>query len=211
MNKMSKENQGYDLDVTKEIVCEDIIVANICYKLLFHWVNGLLSKNKKFYSRYEGMFFYIREAIVNQYVFTLAKLFASDKEASLSKLILQTKEVSDELFELRLERYATAPHKKLREQREEFFNKSEDYLKKIRKIKKKINPLRNTQRAHNFPLTKSKTKTIWNNSKEWLIFAETIFVRAMDAAGKSAVRVGNFVPAEIDIQIRDFIYSVSVV
>jgi hypothetical protein len=61
------------------------------------------------------------------------------------------------------------------------------------------------QRAHNFPLRIQGKKVTWQDTKEWLTFAEEVFVNAMDAVCETSGNVGNFFPETLNTDIRYFV------
>ncbi len=58
------------------------------------------------------------------------------------------------------------------------------------------------QRAHNYPTYSLGEKVTWQQTKDWLNFAEEVFVNTMEATCDSSPSVGNFVPDELSVDIR---------
>ena len=80
-----------------------------------------------------------------------------------------------------------------------------EYESKIKAIKEKISPYRNIQRAHNYPLWDHQGTNTWVETKDWLTFAETVFVQAIDGICESCCRVGDFYPATLNSEIEYFV------
>lgn len=196
MKLIMKNKLADSLDVTKDIVDREITEAGIYYNLLFKLVNGF-KENKKFYEAHQGVFHYIEGSLITSYVLALCKIFSSTREESLWKLLLIARKIDVKRFEYRLECFPTAPHNQLRQQRKKFLENLDGYIKKIKEIDDFLSPLRNTQRAHNFPLLSNGKEISWNQLKEWLSFAEEVFVTVMDGTCDSACRVGDFIPNEL--------------
>ena len=192
------------IEVTKACVERDIYDANIFHTLMFRWVNGLVAING-FERNFQGLFRYIRDALETKYIFALAKLFANSKEAGLWKFIQQAKAYPDEAIEIRLERVDELLRDRFRTKRQEFLSNFDHYEKRIREISEVINPYRNIQRAHNFPWRENDKETTWIDTKEWLTFAETVFVQAVDGICHSCQRVGDFFPAELNGEMDYFV------
>lgn len=194
-----------NLYITKDCVDREIRDANAYYKLLFKWVNGIL-KNKMFYRNFNIIFHYIKDALETKYILSLTKIFAVRQEESLLKLIRQAKNISNKDFELKLEREPDFIHDQMREERKEFFKKFDIYVTEIAKIEKRVNPLRNIQKAHNFPLRPQGKKVSYQDTQVWLDFAEKVFVNAMDAICETSPRIGEFFPDnEFDTRISHFV------
>jgi hypothetical protein len=192
------------IEITKACVERDIYDANIFHALMFRWVNGLVAING--YERnFQGMFHYIGNALETKYIFALAKLFANSNEAGLWKFIQQARDSSNEAIEIRLESVNELLRDRFITQRQEFLSNFDQYEKRIREISEVINPYRNIQRAHNFPWRGNDKETTWNNTKEWLTFAESVFVQAVDSICHSCQRVGDFSPAELNGQMDFFV------
>lgn len=195
------KNKRSFLKVTKEIVINDIIDANTYYKLLFIWANEL--RKSKIYTDYVGVFSYLEKAIIRQYIITLSKIFSvKANEECLLKIIHLARQVSDNIFDYKLERCNDAPREQLINQRTVFFKEADRYVGQINRIEKKLNPLRNTYIVHNFPMRKNNTISTFNESLEWLNFAEEVLVCAMDGACESCLRKGNFVFTNIDDMMK---------
>jgi len=192
------------LSVSKQCVHREIGDANVYYGLCFDWINGIV-ENKSFYKNFSSIFNYVKEALETKYILALAKLFAKPPEECLWKLVFEAKKVSDKEFELKLEREPSFIHEQMRDARKTFLEKSDIYINKIRKIEEQINPLRNMQRAHNFPFRVQGKKVTWQDAKEWLTFAEEVFVNAMDAVCETSGSVGNFFPETLNTDIRYFV------
>jgi len=206
--KMKRERNSIDrLSIAKECVDREIRDANVYYKLLFELINGLL-ENKNFYKNFDKLFFYIREALETKYVFALAKIFASSKEESLWRLIVEVKKIPDVDFYLKLKREQGYMQGQIKNERLIFFNSYNSYIIEINKIKSKISFLRNTQRAHNYPLWSKKEKITWQQTKDWLSFAEKVFSNSVEAICESSPSPGSFVPDDFSTDIR---YLVSVI
>ena len=199
MSKLKKKSEN--INITKNCVFREICDANIYYNLLFIWINRI-KLNKIFYKDFKGIFNYIEEAFITKYIFALTKIFARSSEEGLWKLLLQAKEVPENLFELRLERDPTFIHKQIRQQREEFFRNINSYIAKIQEIKAKLVALRNKQRAHNFPFMPDGQKVIWTETKEWLTFAENTFFYAMTAVCEGSCSPGHFIPEELNVEMK---------
>ena len=206
MTVKNKKKQEYNqLHIAKECVHREICNANIYVKLLFDWVNGIL-ENKDLYKNFAGMFTYIRWAIEAQYVMTLGKLFAvKSGEVGLIALIIEARKMPDEFFEVLLGREQPFTHQQLKQARTDFLKNANSYIQRVREINKQINPLRNIQIAHNYPLRSSNISVTWDKTKKWIVFAEEVFVQAMDATCESTVRVGDFVPTELYSQMKHFV------
>ena len=199
------KNKSHDLKVTKEIVFSDISDAHAYHKLLFIWINELI--RAKVYINFLAIFPYLQKAVVREYILTLGKLFSSNAaEECLLKLMDAAKAVPNEAFDLKLEKNPTAPHEQLRKQREKFFKNVDEYIEKIKKIEKKINPLRNTYIAHNFPMRIMNTTSTFDETIEWIKFAEEIIVCAMDGAAESCPREGDFIFKGIDDMMKRFVF-----
>ena len=73
----------------------------------------------------------------------------------------------------------------------EITKKKNEYLKRIEEIKKKLEALRNTSRAHNYPLKPDPyQERTWGDIKMWLEFGEEIFKTATLSAGEAWPDVG---------------------
>lgn len=200
---MADITEKENIYITKQCVDRDICDANVHYALLFDWVNGILV-NEAFYRNFEGMFFHVRDAIETKYILALSKLFGSFNEAGLWKLIIQTKDVPEEIFENRLLRDPEFVREDMRREREKFFNNFDNYIRKIQAIEDKINPLRNIQKAHNLPWRPNGTSVTWEDTKGWLTFAEEVYVNAMNAICEGSATVGEFIPEELRAQMKYF-------
>ena len=188
--------------ITRNCVNREICDANIYYNLLFEWINGILV-NKKFYEAFGGMFKYVQDALETKYIFALTKIFAKKNEEGLWKLLLQVKKAPKSSFELKLERSPSFIRERIRRQRKYFFKHYDSYVNKIQKIKSRLVALRNKQRAHNFPLMPDGPRVIWKETKEWLTFAEKCFFYAMTAICESSASPGQFIPEELNVQMRE--------
>ena len=200
-----KKLLGDSIMVTKECVQRDIFDANIFHSLMFKWVNGLIAI-KGFERNFDGMFRWVRDGLETKYIFALAKLFARSKEAGLWRFIQQSKEYSQEAIDIKLERVHDFLRDDLRNKRQEFLKNFDAYEKRIREISDVIEPYRNIQRAHNLPWRQNDGKKVtWEDTKEWLTFAEQVFVQAVDGICESCCRVGEFFPAELNGQMDYFV------
>lgn len=201
---MTKPKDKLDnINITRECVRKEICDANIYYNLLFIWINGIRI-NKVFYKDFSGMFDYIEEALVTKYIFALTKIFAMSRESGLWKLIVRAKAVPERFVKLKVEREPVFIHKALRKQRKEFFRDCDKYVNKIKAIKLRLTALRNKQRAHSLPFMPDGQKVIWAETKEWLTFAEKTFFCIMGAICESSSSPGQFVPEELNAQMKYF-------
>ncbi|MFA5160361.1 MAG: hypothetical protein WC484_07660 [Candidatus Omnitrophota bacterium] len=200
---MTKDPIQDSLDVTKECVYRELCDANIYYSLMFKWINGLVGI-KTFNREFEGLCHFLKDALETKYIFALAKVFARSKEAGLWRLIRQVKDVSKAFIEIKLERHAHIRDESTRN-RKEFLSRFDEYEKKIKEISDKISPYRNIQRAHNIPWWNHDSEETWNQTKEWLSFAETVYVQAMDGICGGSCRIGEFYPSELNGQIKYFV------
>ncbi len=191
------------LKVIETCVSRDLCEANIFHALLFKWNNGLV-QSEGFEREFGGLFSFIRDALETKYILALGKIFGRSSEASLWNLMQKSKEVSEENIELKLERQ-TFSKDRLKQQRKEFLSHFDEYEEKIKDISDKINPHRNIQRVHNFPWRTHDGKETWNETREWLTFAETAYVQAMDGICEGCCRVGDFYPSTLNGEIEYFI------
>ena len=191
------------LELTKACVNREIIEANIYLSLLFKLANGLGAVNG-FKQQFGGLFSYLCDSLETKYILALAKLFAPSSEAGLWRLIQQARNVTQESIDLKLERQSFAGER-LKLARKEFILHFSEYENKILALNKKISPYRNIQRAHNIPWWETNNDAKWNEAKEWLSFAEMVFVQAMDGICEGCCRVGNFYPHELNGEIECFL------
>lgn len=193
------------ITVTKECVQRDIFDANIFQALMFKWINGLVAING-FERAFDGICHWLRDAIETKYIFALAKLYARSNEAGLWRLIQQAKQYPQPAIDVKLERVHDFLRGNLIEQRREFMSNYDAYEQRIKEISNVIEPYRNIQRAHNLPWRQNDgTKVTWDDAKEWLTFAERVFVQAADGICESCCRVGEFFPAELNGQMDYFV------
>lgn len=198
-----KESSVNSLLLAKDCVNREISEARVYHALLFKWNNGLHNE-EGFERELGGLFHYVRDALETKYILSLAKLFAPSDEAGLWCLMQLTKAISKKWLDLKRERYPDFKERS-KQERKKFLSNYKRYEAKIRKINKKINPYRNIQRAHNYPWRVHQGKETWDETKKWLTFAETVFVRAMDGICEGCCRVGDFYPSGLDSEIEYFI------
>ena len=159
----------------------------------------------KFYEKFDAIFHYVRDALDTKYILALSKLFGRTGEESLWKLIQQTKLIPERAFEIRLERMRDGLRDRFKKRRDEFWRDDRNYEKRIKEIRSKLKPLRNSQRAHNFPLTESNGNTTWNETKDWIEFAEIVYAHAMDAICRPRTAIDYPVLRDLETEIKDFI------
>lgn len=200
-------NETENIYEVKDCVDREISEANIYYELLFKLINGILS-NKNFYEEFKNIFFFIQDALETKYILALGKLFASSREASLWKLISLAKEVPLEIFEEKLKRDPAFVHAEMQNERTLFLTNSDNYITEIQRIEKKISPLRNRQRAHNFLGWTTEERVLWIETREWLTFAEKIFFNTTCAICETSFQVGDFFPKELESEIAYFISQI---
>ncbi|MEW5758590.1 MAG: hypothetical protein AB1755_03850 [Candidatus Omnitrophota bacterium] len=189
---------------TKDCIDKDISDANACYKLYFDCLN-IIRKYKIFYNDFATIFFYFEEALDTKYILALAKLFSiSTKEEGLLKLAYDIKNFDTDVLALRYEGVGNIILNTVKKQRKLFLKNFNRYIKRIKVIEEKINPLRNIQRAHNYPYRGGKYHVSWAESKRWLKFAEALFVLMLDGICEPCPRAGNFLPENLDKKIRYF-------
>jgi len=83
---------------------KDICNAQVYYRLLFDWLNGI-GKSKKLYKNFHGIIDNLGNALVKVYIVSLAKLFTRNaNEFGLLALINEVKSIPVEFFEHQLER-----------------------------------------------------------------------------------------------------------
>ena len=193
------------LEITKECVHREMSEANIYHSLMFKWINGLVGLDG-FNREFGGLFHYVRDALETKYILAIAKIFARSNEAGLWHLIQLAQDASGQFIEIKLERVNSFIRNRLKQQRVDFLTRFEEYEKKIKEISDKISPYRNIQRAHNIPWWKHDSEETWNMTKEWLTFAETVYVQAIDGICESCSRVGGFYPSELNGQMEYFIH-----
>ncbi len=191
------------LNVTKVHVERELREANIYRQLMFDWINGLVSE-KNVIKRFDAIFYYVRVAFETKYILALSKLFSGTDEESLWKLIISAIKVEEDFFELKLERANISFKDRLREKRKEFHKRYNNYIQRIKQIRNRLKPLRNTFIAHNYPDVKEERKTIWNELKEWTEFGEKVYIEAMDSVCEPRTAFGDFTLDDIDMEIKDF-------
>ena len=190
--------------VAKDCVWRDLTQGNIYHRLLFRWMNGII-ESKNIQKNAGAIIHYVGDALETKYVLALSKLFAGTKEQGLWKLILLVKNIPEAQIDSSLEQMPSFLRARPRQVRADFLENFNSNVDAIKAIREKIKPLRNVQRAHNSPLTPESAPVLWKESKEWLTFAEELYVQAMDGICEGAIRVGHFLPAEMDSQIDWFI------
>jgi hypothetical protein len=117
---MTKTERKFNsLSVSKDCVLREIGDANVYYRLLFNWINGIL-ENKSFYKNFNSIFHYVREALETKYIFALAK----PPEECLWKLVLEARKASNKEFELKLQRDPWFIHEQMRDARKTFLKKA---------------------------------------------------------------------------------------
>ncbi len=193
--------------VAKACLERDLMEGNIYHRLLFRWMNGIIA-NKKFRRNAEAIIQHIGDALETKYVLALAKLFADTSEYGLWKMIQLVKDIPQAQIDSGLEQLPSFLRGRHNQLRVDFLGNFDHYVHEIKAIREKIKPLRNVQRTHNCPLTPESAPVLWKDSKEWLTFAEELYVQAMDGICEGSLRVGHFLPTEIDSQI-DWFTSVS--
>ena len=190
--------------VAKDCVWRDLTQGNIYHRLLFRWMNGIIA-SKNIQKNAGAIIHYVGDALETKYVLALSKLFADTREQGLWKLILLVKDIPEAQIDSSLEQMPSFLRARPRQVRADFLENFNSNVDAIKAIREKIKPLRNMQRAHNSPLTPESAPVLWKESREWLTFAEELYVQAMDGICEGSVEVGHFLPTEIDSQIDWFI------
>lgn len=155
--------------ITKSIET-DLRWAESFYYILFN-VLAPLQKPQEFRKNYPSLFLYAGWSLDIAYIVVLYKIFSADNSIGLTTLIEQIRNLHDE-------------DKRLidREAYDTFLSSSETHMREIKKIERKLNPLRNTFRAHNYPARKNLT-LVWAQTKKWLKKGEDIFNEALELVG----------------------------
>ena len=187
--------------LSKECVNREIGEAHVYHALLFKWNNGL-HVLPEFNREVGDLFHFVRDAIETKYILCLSKLFAPSNEAGLWHFIELVKAISDQDIELKARE---GRDERATKSRAEFLARYTEYETKIREINKMVNPYRNIQRVHNYPWRVHEGKETWDETQEWIEFAEKIFVQAMDGIYEGSRRVGGFYPTQLDSTIEYFI------
>ena len=194
---------GEPIVLAKDCVWRDLTQGNIYHRLLFRWMNGIIA-SKSIQKNAGAVIHYVGAALETEYVLSLSKLFADTGEQGLWKLILLVKDIPQGQIDSALEQLPSFIRARHRQVRSDFLGKFDNHVDEIKAIREKIKPLRNMQRAHNYPLTPESAPVLWKESREWLTFAEELYVQAMDGICEGASRVGHFLPTEMDSQIDWF-------
>jgi len=206
MKEETVESNG--LTVAKSCVQRELLDANAYHRLMFSWNNRLLGEAKEFAETAGLVLSYIRYGLETKYIFALCKIFAGSNEESLWKYIQMVKDYPDENIALKLERVDERFRDSFKDKRQAFLGSYDAYEKEILSIKDKLSPYRNTQRAHNLPSIPERGKVFWDQTRDWLTFAETVFEQASDGICEGCLRVGQYLPTEFDSQIDFFVSSV---
>jgi len=160
-----------DLRLTANRVADDMRLTEGFYYLLFDMVAPLI-RVKPIKNNLESLLVYSGWSLDISYIVTLYKIF--DKEQlSLPYFITQITLLSDESKTLM----------KDIEEYNKFIKNANGYLVKIKQIETKLNPMRNTFRAHNYPNRKNIPTLKWIQTKEWLRWGEDIFNEALISVG----------------------------
>ena len=199
-----KQRMGWDLKETAAYGAREITEANVYKGLLFNLMDPLL-KDKELITLAPITIHYLTVAPELGCVLALAKVFAADNEPGLDRLIQIAKVVPTRVAEAKVEAFLKD---KFNKDRATFLENADTYRQKITKIRDKLRPLRNTQRAHNFPGLAKKANTTWNEFQEWLTFAERVYGQAMSAMGKGGLSVGNFLPGTFRADVQNMLEAI---
>ncbi len=150
----------------------------------------MLNKNIK--NTYPNSLRYLTWALDNSYVVTLHKVFDNRGEC-LTKVINQINNLNDE-----------AKHKINSKAHSIFVVKTKKYLKEIRSIEKKLNPLRNKFRVHNFPDRKGPDNVNWERALKWEQFAGMIYDEISEVLSTEA-RMKHLYDKEQGVELKNFI------
>lgn len=198
----------WDLKETEAYVAREITEANVYEGLLFNLMTPLL-KDKELTKLAPIPIHYMTVAFELGCVLALAKVFAADNEPGLDRLIQIAKAVPIELAEANFsEVVKTVMKDEFNNNRATFLASADTYRQEITKISGKLRPLRNTQRAHNFPELARKTNTTWNEFREWLTFAERVYGQAMSAAGEGGLPVGGFLQVTFKADVKNMLDAI---
>lgn len=184
----------WSLKETETYVSRDLSEANVYHHLLFNVFRPLALHHTKELQNFIGQpIHFLALACESAYVLSMAKVFAEDREQSLDRLIQTSVGTSEKDAEKRL---TLAQKNQLldyyRNHRAQFLANADSYKKEIRRIRKLINPLRNAQRAHNFPDLAHRAKVTWVQFEGWLRFAERVCYEAAQSVGESALAEGDY-------------------
>jgi hypothetical protein len=211
MDTMSskKHSMQWDLKETEAYVAREITEANVYKSLLFDLMNPLL-KDKELIRLVPIPIHFMTVAFELGCVLALAKVFAKDNEPGLGRLVQIARAVPIEIVEAKLSRVVEAVLKDgFENDRADFLTNADIYRQKIAKIRDELRPLRNTQRAHNFPELVKKANTTWNEFQKWLTFAEEVYGQAMSAAGEGSLRAGGFLPVTFEADVQNMLDAIS--
>ena len=190
----------WDLKETERCVVREIIEAKSYKDLLFNLVEPLRQDEALTRLAPIPLYFMMR-AFELGCVLALMKIFARDKEPGLDRLIQMARNVSPRVAEAKLSNAVKDIRDKLNNERTSFLSKIDAHRKRIDRIRRELGPLRNTQRAHNYPeLAKKATTTTWNEFQEWLTFAGEVYQQAMSAAGEGSLPISVPVTFKADVQ-----------
>ena len=192
---------------TATFVEREIMEAKIYYGLRLDLVTPLC-QNQEFWRLAPIPILYMAQAFDSMCVLALAKVFAEDREPGLDRLVQAAKDVSVEVAEANHSEVVKS--KKIRDvlkdrfngNRATFLRNADSYPKQIREIREKLNPLRNIQRAHNFPERAERTERSWLEVREWLAFAERVYGAAMWASGEGSSAEVRFLPVTFDADVQ---------
>lgn len=200
----------WNLRETEAYVAREITEANVYKNLLFSLMNSLL-KDKELRKLTPIPLHFMTGAFELGCVLALAKVFAKGNEPGLDRLIQIAKAVPAKVAEATLSETVKVNLKDWFDcNRTTFLRNAESYGNEIARIRDKLKPLRNAQRAHNFPDLAKKANTTWSEFQEWLTFAEEVYGQAMSAAGKGALSVGGFLPGTFKADVQHMLHIIRV-
>jgi len=203
MSDTAKKHR-WSIKDTEAFVSRDLSEANIYQHLLIHLIRPLiLPRCKELEDGVGAPVHYMAVAFETGYIFSMAKVFATDKEPGLDRLIQIALQIPQKVAERELtpmQRTHLLNH--YRSQRAKFFENASSYQDEIKRIRQKISPLRNTQRAHNFPDLARRANVTWAQFEGWLRFAERVCFEAAASAGQSVITVGNYLPTPMEAETR---------
>lgn len=200
---MEKLKQYDNPEIIGKSIEKDIRSARVYYALLSELIVGL--REQILYQDCRNVFEYIEIALESQFVLCLSKVFGDTKEGTLWQLLKILENSSDQEFEEKLKKYPSAPHDSMRQIRKKSFENIKNIESKVKSIKEKLKPLRNTERAHNIPWMPKGTEITWGNMLEWLNFAEQSLEQIMVSLCESALCAGNYYSNQFDAEIGHFL------
>lgn len=198
----------FGLKETEAYVAREITEANVYKGLLFNLM-GPIFKDQELIKLAPIPIHYMVVSFELGCVLALAKVFANGNEPGLDRLVQIAKAVPPEAAEAKLSEVVKVILKgKFNNDRATFLANADSYKQEIAKIRDRLRPLRNTQRAHNFPELAKRANTTWNELQEWLTFAEEVYGQAMSAAGEGSLRAGGFLPVTFEADVQNMLDAI---